>query len=200
MLGALLQPELEALIEERQFAQLREILTHFPPADVAEILTDLTDADKAILLRLLPHRLATDTFAYLNLEAQTQLIQALGREEVATIINDMPPDDRTALLEELPSAVVTGLLQLLKPEELKVAKQLLGYPERSVGRLMTPDFITARNEWTVQQVLDYIRQYGKDTETLNVVYAVDEAGTLLGDMRIREFLLRPLQTKVSELY
>jgi magnesium transporter len=80
-----------------------------------------------------------------------------------------------------------------------VATALLGYPEDSVGRLMTPDFIQVKEDWTVQHVLDYVRQFGRDSETLNFVYVVDERGKLIDDVRMREFLLRPLTAKVSEI-
>jgi magnesium transporter len=111
----------------------------------------------------------------------------------------MSPDDRTALLEELPSAAARQLIRLLTPDERRVATALLGYPEDSVGRLMTPDFIQVKEDWTVQHVLDYVRQFGRDSETLNFVYVVDERGKLIDDVRMREFLLRPLTAKVSEI-
>ena len=123
----------------------------------------------------------------------------MAHEQVIGILNEMSPDDRTALLEELPSAAARQLIWLLTPEERRVAQALLGYPEGSVGRLMTPDFIQVREDWTVQQVLDYVRQYGRDSETLNVIYVVDERGKLIDDVRIREFLLKPLAHKVSDL-
>src|SRR4026207_1889571 len=96
MIGKLLYPELKELIEQRKFAELRQSLITFPPADIAEILTDLTAEEKAVLLRMLPYQLAADVFEYLGLEDQTQLLHAMGREEVAKIINEMSPDDRTA--------------------------------------------------------------------------------------------------------
>jgi len=102
------------------------------------------------------------------------------------------------LLEELPSAAARQLIRLLTPEERRVAQALLGYPEGSVGRLMTPDLIAVREDWSVQRVLDYVREYGRDSETLNVVYVVDGQSKLIDDLRIREFLLRPLDAKVSE--
>ena len=111
----------------------------------------------------------------------------------------MSPDDRTALLEEMPSAAARQLIKLLTPDERRVAQALLGYPEGSVGRLMTPDFIAVHDDWTVKDVLDYVREYGRDSETLNVIYVVDERGKLIDDLRMREFLLRPLDAKVSEI-
>src|SRR5438132_3602305 len=123
----------------------------------------------------------------------------MAHEQVVGILNEMSPDDRTALLEELPSAAARQLIRLLTPEERQIAQALLGYPEGSVGRLMTPDFIAVREDWSVQHVLDYVREYGRDSETLNFVYVVDERGHLIDDVRIRGFLLRPLTAKVSEI-
>jgi magnesium transporter len=99
----------------------------------------------------------------------------------------------------LPSAAARQLIRLLTPEERRIAQSLLGYPEDSVGRLMTPDFIAVKEDWTVQQVLDYIREHGQDRETLNVIYVVDDRGKLIDDIRMREFLLKPLAHTVREL-
>src|SRR6476619_6670186 len=99
----------------------------------------------------------------------------------------------------MPSAAARQLIKLLTPEERRIAQALLGYPEGSIGRLMTPDFIAVHDDWTVQEVLDHIREYGHDRETLNVIYVVDDRGKLIDDVRMREFLLRPLTTKVSDI-
>ena len=199
MFGQLLGPEIQTLIHERNFSALKEIFCEWPPADVAELITDLADEDQVILFRILPRGLAGQAFEYLSRDDQKRLLQAMGKEEVVKIINEMSPDDRTALLEELPSSAVTQLLQLLTPEERAKAKDLLGYREHSVGRLMTPDFIAIKDDWTVTQVLDHVRHVGKDSETINVLYVVDEQSRLIDDVRIREFLLRPVSAKVSEI-
>jgi len=102
-------------------------------------------------------------------------------------------------LEELPSAAARQLIRLLTPEERQIAQSLLGYPEGSVGRLMTPDFIAVHEDWTVQQVLDFVREHGQDSETLNVIYVVDDRGKLIDDIRMREFLLKPLASAVRDL-
>src|ERR1041385_9179654 len=199
MIGNLLGPELRAYIDARNFSTLRDVLCQFVAPDIAEILADLSASDKALLLRILPHQLAADVFEYLSFEAQEELVQAFGQDELVNILNEMAPDDRTALLEDLPAPVVTRLLKLLAPKERNVAQTLLNYPENSVGRLMTPDFIAIRDDWTVQQVLDHIRATGQDSETLNVVYVVDDKGHLIDDVRIREFLLRPTNTRVCDI-
>ncbi|MDQ6914102.1 MAG: magnesium transporter, partial [Verrucomicrobiota bacterium] len=147
----------------------------------------------------LPAALAADVFEYFEVDAQQQLLRAMAHEQCVGILNEMSPDDRTALLEEMPSVAARQMIQLLTPEERKVATQLLGYPEGSVGRIMTPDFVAVHEDWTVQQVLDYVRERGRDSETLNFIYLVDERGKLIDDLRIREFLLRPLETRVDQI-
>ena len=152
-----------------------------------------------IIFRVLPSALAADVFEYLDVEAQQKLLRGMAHEQVVAILNEMSPDDRTALLEELPSAAARQLIKLLTPEERQVAQSLLGYPEGSVGRLMTPDFIAAHDDWTVKEVLDHIREFGRDSETLNVIYVVDDRGKLIDDVRMREFLLKPLDAKVGDI-
>jgi magnesium transporter len=199
MFGTLLEPEIRELIQVRNFAALREVFADWPPADLAELITDLPTEEQALLFRVLPHSVAADVFEYLEIDAQKNLLRAMGDEHIAKVINEMSPDDRTQLLEELPSKAVTQLLSLLTPSERAQAQALLNYPEHSIGRLMTPDFIAVRDDWTVKDVLDFIRENGNDSETLNVIYVVDEKGALIDDVRIREFLLRPFAARVRDI-
>src|SRR5213076_37810 len=165
MVGKILEPEIKSMIDSRNFGALREVFREWPPADVAEVILDVPEDEQVIIFRVLPHSLAADVFEYLDLDAQQKLLRAMAHEQVVGILNEISPDDRTALLEELPSAAARQLIQLLTPDERRVATALLGYPEDSVGRLMTPDFIAVKEDWTVQQVLDYIREHGQDSET-----------------------------------
>jgi magnesium transporter len=199
MVGKLLAPEIKSLIDARNFVALRELFQEWPPADVADVILDLPDDEQVIIFRVLPAASAADVFEYIGIEEQQKLLRAMAHEQVVGILNEMSPDDRTALLEEMPSAAARQLIKLLTPEERHVAQALLGYPEGSVGRLMTPDFISVREDWTVKEVLDFVREYGQDSETLNVIYVVDERGKLIDDVRMREFLLRPLDGKVSDI-
>ena len=199
MLGKILIPEIKSLIDARDFAALREIFADWEPADIAEVILDMPQNDQVIIFRVLPSELAADVFEYIDVDAQQQLLRTMGNEQVVGILNEMSPDDRTRLLEELPSAAARQLIRLLTPEERRVAQALLGYPEGSVGRLMTPDFIAVNEEWSVKEVLDFVRENGQDSETINVIYVVDERGKLIDDIRIREFLLKPLDHKVRDL-
>src|ERR1700736_1876415 len=197
MVGALLAPEIKSLIDARDFNGLRELFKEWPPADVADVILDLPDDEQVIIFRVLPSALAADVFEYIGIEEQQRLLRAMAHEQVVGILNEMSPDDRTALLEEMPSAAARQLIKLLTPEERRVTQALLGYPEDSVGRLMTPDFIAIDEGWSVQDVLTFVRENGHDSETINVIYVVDERGKLIDDLRMREFLLRPLDARVS---
>ncbi|MRR38358.1 magnesium transporter, partial [bacterium] len=199
MLGKLLQPELEELLHRGEYAALREMLEDMDPPDLVEMIEEMPSTEMVLLFRILPRALAADVFEYLPLETQNDLLKAMGQEQLAGLLNDMDPDDRTALLEELPAEVTRRLLTLLSPAELVVAKQLLGYPEESIGRRMTPDFIAINPEWTMEQVLAHIRAHGKDSETINVLYIVDAKNHLIDDIRLREILLAPANARVTDL-
>ena len=98
--------------------------------------------------------------------------------------------------KNLPSNVVRELIKLLDPDERKITLSLLGYPENSIGRLMTPDYVYVYPWNTIEEVFSTIRKYGKDSETINVIYVINEKGELLDDIRIREFILNPPDKKV----
>jgi magnesium transporter len=199
MLGNLIRPDIAELIQARKFNDLREFLLDQPVPDLAELLADCATEERAVLFRLLPRELAAETFEYLPFDAQEELLRGLGDEQVARVLDDMRPDDRTAFLEELPGQVTARLLNLLSPPERSVARSLLGYPEESIGRLMTPDYVAIRETWPMEQVLAHVRRYGSDSETLNILYVVDDHGKLLDDVRIREVLLAAPDKQVADL-
>jgi magnesium transporter len=148
-------------------------------------------------MKIMPHK--SGTFKILDLSSQKDIILNLPPLKTAELLNELPSDDRTAFLEELPNEVVRELIRLLNPEERKITLALLGYPEGSVGRLMTTDYLSVEENWSTQDVLDHIRKYGKDSETIDVIYVINKQGQLIDDVRIREFLLAPPEKMVSEL-
>lgn len=191
--------DLKGLIAARDFGALREETRNWPAGDLAELMEPLAAETEAVVFRLLPREQAAEVFTYLSDERQTELLKAMAREDVADILNAMDPDDRTSLLEELPANAIQHMLNLLSPEERQVAAQLLGYREDSVGRLMTPDFVRIRSEWTVDRALDHIRRYGRDSETMSMIYVINEQGRLCDDLRIRQILLAAPETLISDL-
>jgi magnesium transporter len=172
---------------------------NWPPSALARALTDLPLDEQVVVFRILPRKDAAATFEYLTTEQQEALLKGMAQEDVAALLNDMAPDERTKFLEELPASATRQLLALLTPKERAVAVTLLGYPEGSIGRLMTPHYISVKEEWTVQAVLDHVRRHGQDSETLNVIYVVDDQGLLIDDIRIREILLTEPTNHVRDL-
>lgn len=199
MIGTPILPEIRELIERRNFSALQRIFNDWMPADLAELISDLPENEQAILYRLLPKELATETFEYLDFDSQQNLLTALTKKDVTHILNSMSADDRTALLEELPGPVAQELLKLLSFKEFKIAKTLLAYAEGSVGRLMSPDYLSVKKDWDMNQVLEYIRTYGHESETLNVIYVVDDHGKLKGELLARELLLSRPDKKVRDI-
>ncbi len=199
MIERLVLPEVRELIAADDLSVLGEVLNRWPPADVAGIVTALDHDEQAKVFRALEGRVAVETFEYLDLSSQERLLATFDDPKAAALLEEMAPDDRTALLEELSDETTARLLALLSTEQRTVAVALLQHAPDSVGRLMTPDFVAIRKSWTIRHVLDHVRTHGKDSETLNVIYVVDEAGTLLDDLRIRNVLLAPLHTHVGDI-
>jgi magnesium transporter len=186
-------------IQRRLSHEVRDELADIHQSQVANIMDDLPEAERAVVFRLLPEDSAASIFEYLEPHLQQEIVKNLGKREVAAILNEMSPDDRTAFLEKLPDIVLKETLNLLTDEERKVASTLLGYDENTVGRLMTPYYVQVMPGWTVAHTFDHIRRYGKKAETLNIVYVVNDKQQLVDDIRISKFLLASPETRVSEL-
>ncbi len=193
-----IQDQFEEVISGVDKLEIQEFLNSQNISDVCDLINDNEEYDVQIIASLSTNR-AASTFKILDFPVQKRIIQDLPPLKTAELLNALPADDRTAFLEELPVEVVRELLKMLEPEERRITLALLGYPEGSVGRMMTPDYLAVNQEWTISDVLNYIRKFGKDVETLDVIYVVNEQGLLLDDVRIREFLLSPPELKVREL-
>ena len=193
------RPEALELIERRDWAGLRATVSGWPPVETAELLLEMDKPDRVLFFRSLPRDLATETFANLSPDEQSALVLDLSDEETRQLLADLSPDDRTHFIEELPGKATQRMLNLLGPADMHEARWLLGYPEDSVGRLMTPDYVAVRPTWTVQQALDHLRQQGRDSETVNIVFVVDDHWRLLDDVELRRFILAPPAATVAEL-
>jgi magnesium transporter len=189
MLKHLLGPEIEELIKGKNYNNLKEAISVWEPSEITDLLLSLPEEDQPILFRLLRRQKAADVFASLHAEQQQQLLKNLTNEHIRTLLDELDPDDRTKLFEEFPAQITQQLMTLLSPEDLREARKLLGYPEDSIGRLMTPDFVAIRPEWEISRALDHIRKHGRDAETINVIYVVDNNGKLIDDLRLRTLIL-----------
>ncbi|MBS3734776.1 MAG: magnesium transporter [Phycisphaerae bacterium] len=194
-----LQPDIDALVEARDFAGLKAVLRDMDPVDAAELIGELSGDALTMTFRLLPHEMATDVFWRLEIDRQEALITELSSDRAAALVRDMAPDDRTELLEELPGEVAQRLLSHLRGEDLRTAQSLLAYPPESIGRLMTPEYAAVRPDWTVEQVLAHIRQVAPSKETLNVTYVIDDHGVLLDELPLEQIVLASPDRRVEQL-
>ncbi len=197
MLKELLTPEIVQLIRERQWTDMRDALIIWPPAEVADLIASIDEPTRVLLLRFLPRYYEAEVFAELTPGLQNDLLTELTNREVRGLLSELSPDDRTALIDEMPAEVTRRLLGLLSPEDLAETRQLLGYPEGSVGRVMTPSFVDIRADMTAAEALERIREQGSESETVNVVYVVDADGKLLDEVSLRHLVLAPPEKKVE---
>ncbi|MEO8413995.1 MAG: magnesium transporter [Ginsengibacter sp.] len=193
-----IQDQYEEILQSGDESVIGDFLNQQNISDVAEIIEENEDREMGIFQHLSMHR-AISLFKILEHSNQKRIIKDLPPAKSAELLNEMQPDDRTDFLEDLPNEVVRELVKALTPAERKITLSLLGYPENSVGRLMTPDYVYVHEYNTVSQVLDIIRHVGKDTETIDVIYVINKHGELLDDIRIREFILADPDKKVSEM-
>lgn len=193
-----LKDQFAELMSREDKLEIQEFLNNQNISDVAQLVYDFPDHESQILAGMSVHR-AVSVFKILELPTQKQIIKELPPFKTAELLNELPADDRTSFLEELPSNVVRELIKLLNPEERKVTLSLLGYPEDSIGRLMTPDYVYVYPDDTIPQVFETIRKYGKDSETINVIYVIDKKGHLLDDLRIRDIILAAPDKTVTDL-
>jgi len=197
--SSIVEAEIGELIERNQLKAVSERLKIWADPEVADLLLNLDKPHQILVFRALPRTRAASVFAYLDSFDQDKILEALTDDDTKRLLADLSPDDRTAMLDELPATVTRRLMQLLSPEDLKEVRQLLGYPEESVGRLMTPDYVRLREEWTVQRALEHLRKFGRDSEIVNILYVTDEDGKLVDKVRLRRMIMAQPETTIREL-
>lgn len=193
-----LQQQFEEVVAQQNQLAIADFLNEQNISDVAELIYNNAEYEAPIIANMSIHR-ASKVFKILDLSVQKLIIKELPPNKTAELLNDLPADDRTDFLEELPNTTIRELIKLLNPEELKITLAMLGYPEDSVGRLMTPDYVYVYAHNTVAEVYETIRKFGKNSETTDVIYVIDNNGELLDDIRIRDFILATPDKLVSDL-
>ena len=199
MPGTTIQPRIEQLIEVKDFVTLKSVIAQMEVHELTDLLTELEGSELAMVFRLLPSEDAADIFGDLPLELQEELLDTLSSENVASILNDMPPDERTELLEELPGQLTQRLLSSLRGEERQIARNLLNYPEDSIGRLMTPEYLAICSDSRISDVFAHIRKVGEGLETINVVYVVDEHSKLIDEVSLETLVMAEPDATVQDL-
>ncbi len=193
-----MQEEFEQVIVTDDKLAIREFLDDQNIADVADLIDEYPEFEDKIIANLSIHR-AASTFKILDFTTQKRIVTELPSFKTAELLNELQADDRTAFLEDLPKEVLRDLIKLLEPEERLITLSLLGYPEDSVGRLMTPDYVYVYEHNTIDEVFAIIRKFGTDGVTIDVIYVINDKGELIDDIRIKEIILAAPTKLVSEL-
>jgi magnesium transporter len=198
--------ELDAFIEkirgwigERDREALLDFMGRIPPPDLADLLVTMRVQEGLLLWRILPKEKAAEVFSHLDSNQKDTLISALSDEEIRAFLAGMEPDDRTDFFEDLPGEAVQRMINLIDPRQRQQTLEFLGYPEESVGRLMTPRYVAVRPDWTIGQALDHIRRKGAESETVNTIFATDRNWQLLDTVELRQIILAEPQTRVDDL-
>ena len=190
--------QFEQLIAKEDKLEIKEFLDDQNISDVAELINEYPEYEAQIIANMAIHR-AASVFKILDIAQQKDIVKELPSSKTAELLNELPADDRTDFLEELPKAAIRDLIKLLDPEERKITLAMLGYPEDSVGRLMTPDYVYVFAHNTVTEVFSTIRKFGKNSETIDVIYIIDQKGELVDDIRIRDVILAAPYKRVDEI-
>lgn len=193
-----IQDQFEQLIKTENKLSIRDFLNNQNISDVANLIYENEDYETQIIANMAIHR-ASSVFKILDLSAQKRIIKNLLSAKTAELLNELPADDRTDFLEELPKEAIRDLIKLLDPDERKITLSLLGYPEDSVGRLMTPDYVYVYPEYSIDDVFKTIRKYARNSETIDVIYVINEKGELIDDIKIKNIILASPEKKVSEI-
>lgn len=192
--------EIINIIENQRWDKLKYLLASMHAAEIVDVIRILdSDKNRSIVFRLLSREMSAYVFSELEPEEQEKIIISMNENELKELIHEMSPDDRTSLFEELPSDITKKIFSLMGEKDLNITRQLLGYPEDSIGRIMTPEYIDVLPDYTVKQTLEYIRKYGKDSETFEVIYVVQKDDTLIGYILLKDLLFASQDDKIEDL-
>lgn len=198
-LRKLVRSQLQALLEQKNFQGAKAMLVPVQPADIAEAIEGLPEAMQAIAFRLLSKDEAIEVYEYLHPSVQQALIEEFKRQDVLDIVDKMSPDDRARLFNELPAKVVRRLIEQLSPMERQTTTQLLGYKPGTAGRIMTPEYISLKENLTVAQALERIRSLASITETIYYLYVIDAVRHLTGILELRDLVTAQPEQTVGEI-
>ncbi|MDR9415032.1 MAG: magnesium transporter [Gracilimonas sp.] len=199
MFVQLIKPEFEELISNKDWVALKEVLNDVPAADISDLLLELPSDIAVVIFRLLKKPVAADVFAELPSTKGVELLELFSKQQLSDVMGNLEPDEQVSILEELPGHLTQRVMNSIKPDEQKQLKKMLGYPEESVGRLMTPRYVKVKSHWTIARSMEHIRKYGETAETINVIYVVDDNEHLIDDLRITHLILADQDDKIESL-
>ncbi len=188
-----------ALIEEKKFQSLRDVLRTMQPVDVAMAAAELTPQDLSLVFRLLPKDEAAETFAEMDAESREELIRSFSDSELRDILEELYIDDTVDMIEEMPAVLVGRILEQSSPESRRLINELLMYPDASAGSIMTTEYVDLHAGMTVGEAIGRIRRIGVDRETINVCYVTGEGRRLIGAVTIRALILAEPSAQVGSV-
>ncbi len=198
-LRQLVRSQLELLLNNGNLEGAKSLLIPVQPVDIAEAIEGLPESIQLIAFRLLSKSEAIEVYEYLNTDVQQALIQEFKRQEVLDIVDKMSPDDRARMFDELPAKVVRRLLAQLSPGERKATAILLGYGEDTAGRIMTPEYISLKENLTVSQTLERIRSLANASEVVYYLYVTDASRQLTGIVSLRDLVVSVPETTLGTI-
>ena len=188
-----------ALVEEKRYATLRQMLREAEPADIAELFDELPKQQYAVVFRILPKELAAEVFVELDSDLQQILIESFSDLELRNVLEELYMDDAADLVEEMPANVVKRILQNVTPEARKTVNELLKYPEDSAGSIMTTEFVRLKQDMTVDEAFSLIRKVAFDKETIYTCYVTDRNSHLIGVVTVKDLLCADHSTKIADI-
>ncbi len=191
--------EFQKLLDDRNFKELRTILSEMLEPDIAALMDDLEDEDLLKVFRILPKNLAADVFPLLDVEDQKFIIMSLSTSEASRIVDNLMADDATDLMEEMPANVVKKILANASPETREDINHLLQYPDSSAGSVMTVEYVDLKRDMTVQEAITRVRVLGLDSETVNICYVLDPKRLLVGTVALRYLLIKQPNEYIGDI-
>lgn len=197
--SSLLRSKLDALVSRGDLRAAGDLLSRQRAPDISEYLVTLDTPRFLMLLRHLGRDTAAEVFSYLDSRQKDMLLSSLTDEEVRTFLTEMEPDDRADFLDHLPGQAIQRMINFLGPSERRETLEILGFPEESVGRLLTPRYVAVRPDWTISRSLEQIRSKGAESETVNMIYVTDHNWKLLDSIELRAIILARPEQAIEEI-
>lgn len=194
-----MRSQLQVLLEEENFRGAKALLVPVQPADIAEAIEGLPKTMQAIAFRLTAKNEAIEVYEHLDTSVQQSLIEEFKRQDLIDIVDKMSPDDRVRLFDELPAKIVRRLLEQLSAQERQATALLLGYEAQTAGRIMTPEYVSLKENWTVSRALDHIRAQAALSETIYYVFVTNFARQLTGILSLRQLVVGQADQSIGEL-
>ena len=196
----IVEKALLAMLEDKKYSTLRDILVTMNPIDIAGLFDGLEEKQIPLMFRLLPKEMAAETFVEMEADAQELLIRGFSDNELKEVLDELYVDDAADIVEEMPANVVKRILKHADPEMRHSINQILRYPENSAGSIMTTEYVSLRPHMTVEEAILRIRRQGIDKETIYTCYVTAKDRTLLGLVTVKDLLLaEDDEMKISEL-